>query len=193
MGKKSDLGIGPNAPKTTNSEGGSQSEYHYRFDLIDPLAMFALAAVLDQGAKTYGENNWRKIPIEDHINRAIGHLYAHLGEESFGFEDQDDHLDHALCRTMFAVAMYLGGGQAKSEPTSTILQTLEKQTEELHAITAEYARRYFRTPETRTRFRWSGHTEAWTCASCGVTKTAYTGCYTNTKVNICHVCFEAEV
>ena len=63
--------------------------------------MFAAAEVARYGAEKYGETfdnrNYTKIDVKDHINHAITHLYAYLaGDRS------DDHLAHAIVRTMFA-------------------------------------------------------------------------------------------
>ena len=86
-----------NAPITTNDQGGSQSHIPVRFDLIDAKALFATAAVLHEGAEKYGENNWRKIPVEDHLNHLIMHAYAYLSGDR-----TDDHLSHIICRATFA-------------------------------------------------------------------------------------------
>lgn len=83
-----------------NEKGGGQSNIPYRFDLIDAKALFEMAKILSEGANKYGVNNWRLIPTEDHINHAISHLYAHLAGDR-----QDDHLGHAFCRAMFALAV----------------------------------------------------------------------------------------
>lgn len=92
--------VGPNTPITTNEAGGSQSHVPVRFDLIDGKALFEMAAVLHEGAVKYGDNNWRKIPINDHLNHLIMHAYAYLaGDRS------DDHLSHIMCRAMFAQAV----------------------------------------------------------------------------------------
>jgi hypothetical protein len=61
-----------------------------------------MAEVLDHGAKKYGANNWRLIPVEDHLNHLLMHVYAFLaGDRS------DDHLSHALCRATFALGVAL--------------------------------------------------------------------------------------
>lgn len=63
--------------------------------------MFAAAQVAKAGADKYGETfgnrNFTKIPVEDHINHCIQHLYAHLAGDR-----TDDHLGHAIVRAMFA-------------------------------------------------------------------------------------------
>lgn len=104
MGNKSLINevASPDVPTTTNKKGGSQSDIPVRFDLIDGKAMFAMAKVLDHGAKKYGENNWRLIPVEDHLNHLIMHAYAYLAGD-----DSDEHLSHILCRATFAQGVAL--------------------------------------------------------------------------------------
>lgn len=92
-------GVGPDAETVINNKGGKQSKVPYRMDLIDPYAILKAAKVLAEGAEKYGVDNWRLIPCSDHINHAIVHFYSWLaGDRS------DDHLTHALCRAIFAVA-----------------------------------------------------------------------------------------
>jgi hypothetical protein len=93
-------GIGPDAKIVTNAQGGAQSHVPYRMDLVDGPAQFAMAKVLAEGAKKYGANNWRNIPVEDHLNHLIIHTYAYLSGDT-----SDDHLAHAMCRAMFAQAV----------------------------------------------------------------------------------------
>lgn len=92
--------LGPDAPIVTNDAGGQQSDVSYRFDLIDPGAIFRLAQVLDYGARKYAPNNWRKISTEEHLNHALIHAYAHLAGDT-----QDDHLGHFFTRAMMALAV----------------------------------------------------------------------------------------
>ena len=95
----------PDAQTTTNERGGSQSLIEVRFDLIDGPALFEMAKVLHTGAVKYGENNWRKIDIPDHLNHLIMHAYAYLADDK-----SDDHLSHIMCRSMFAQAVALQQG-----------------------------------------------------------------------------------
>lgn len=93
----------PDAPTKTNEQGGSQSDIP-RFDLIDANAMFAMARVLDQGARKYGDENWRLVSVRDHLNHLLMHTFAYLaGDES------DEHLSHILCRATFAQGVSLQG------------------------------------------------------------------------------------
>lgn len=96
-------GMGQNAPIAAD---GLQSDIPWRFDLLDPLAMFEMCRVLDTGAKKYGEENWRKIGVRHHLNHMIAHVYAYLaGDRS------DDHLSNIMCRAMFAKGVSIDGGE----------------------------------------------------------------------------------
>lgn len=98
--------VGPDKPIETNANGGSQSFVPVRFDLIDGKALFQMAKVLKEGADKYGVNNWRKIPVEDHLNHLIMHAYAFLaGDRS------DEHLSHMMCRATFAQAIHIEEGK----------------------------------------------------------------------------------
>jgi len=94
--------LGKNSKTSKNEKGGLQSKVEFRFDLIDPAAFFDLASVLHEGAKKYSIDNWRLISTEEHLNHALMHIYAYLMGDK-----QDNHLGHALCRTMMADAMHL--------------------------------------------------------------------------------------
>lgn len=97
--------VGPDRPTETNYNGGSQSSVPVRFDLIDAKALFSMAKVLKEGADKYGAENWRLIPIKDHLNHLIMHAYAYLaGDES------DEHLSHIMCRATFAQGVKLAEG-----------------------------------------------------------------------------------
>jgi len=81
-----------------NEEGGGQSRVNFRFDLLDPYAMFKLAEVAKYGAERYAVDNWRKIDCDTHLNHGIGHIYEYLKNRDI------KALSHAFCRLMMAVA-----------------------------------------------------------------------------------------
>jgi len=93
------INLGPDAPIETQANGAKQSAINMDFTLMDGPAMFALASVLAYGAKKYERDNWRKISTNDHLNHALTHIFAFLSNDK-----QDDHLEHAFCRLMMAVA-----------------------------------------------------------------------------------------
>lgn len=96
------LGLGPDAPTVTAANGAKQSHAPYAFTSIDPLALFRIAETQKGGDEKYGPDNWRRLPVEDHINHALAHIFGHqAGDQS------DDHLAHAATRLLEALAVHL--------------------------------------------------------------------------------------
>ena len=95
------FGVEPEAPVIMNENGGKQSDTPYGFHLLPISALFDAAKVAKYGADKYGETfdkrNYTKIPVTDHLNHAVQHIYAFLAGDT-----QDDHLGHAIVRLMFA-------------------------------------------------------------------------------------------
>lgn len=97
-------GVSPDQPVVYNEKGGGQSKSPYRMDLVDPKSILEIASVLKEGAEKYGDDNWKLISAQDHLNHLLVHVYAHLaGDES------DKHLAHAACRAIFALGVELEG------------------------------------------------------------------------------------
>lgn len=86
--------VDPNAPRDPDKP---MSALQHRFDLVDAPALFEMTGVLYTGARKYGEDNWRRISVEDHLNHLIAHAYAYLAGDR-----GDDHLSNIMCRAMFA-------------------------------------------------------------------------------------------
>lgn len=86
---------------------GRQSRLGMDFMAIPAEALASLARVLYEGGKTHQDpdgSNWRKIPVEGHLNHALFHINAWqrgvVGE---------DHLAHAMCRLVMAYTVENGG------------------------------------------------------------------------------------
>lgn len=74
----------------------------YRFDLIVPEFLEALAVVLSEGANKYGENNYQKgLPgAKSAINHALYHINAYQQCEPNGDKSTTSHLIHAAANLM---------------------------------------------------------------------------------------------
>lgn len=96
-------GLAPTEETVANEKGALQSPAEYAFDLLPPRALFGAAHVMYKAAKKYKKNNWKNIPVEDHLNRAAAHIYGHLlGDRS---EGATGHLRHAVVRLMMALEL----------------------------------------------------------------------------------------
>ena len=76
------------------------------FDLLDPLALDGLAAVLAFGAKKYTAHNWRGgISWSRLLAALLRHTFAILRGEYVDPESGLPHIDHVGCCWMFASNM----------------------------------------------------------------------------------------
>lgn len=85
-----------------NEKGAKQSKIDGSLTLVPPLAILEISKVLKNGAIKYGPDNWKGIPIRDHLDHCLRHILLHsLGDSS------DSHLTNACCRLLFALELYL--------------------------------------------------------------------------------------
>ena len=71
-------------------------------DLLDPLALEGLAAVLQFGAKKYAAHNWRGgLSYSRLIAALLRHTFALLRGEDTDKESGLPHIDHVGCCWMF--------------------------------------------------------------------------------------------
>ena len=78
-------------------DGGIASDEPYNFDLIDPGAMLAMAKVMWETAQTGRPNNWRKVPIDVHLNHLMIHVYKFMRGDK-----DEDHLARVMCRSFMS-------------------------------------------------------------------------------------------
>lgn len=96
----------------TNEAGGKQSFLSAAFHCIPYMVLRLLAQCLGFGARKYGKENWKKIPIEEHASHAMNHLNEWMiGDRS------EPHLVNALARTSFALQLAIESGE---QPTQYI-------------------------------------------------------------------------
>lgn len=73
-----------------------------RLDLLPVTSLVQIAEVLTDGAKKYGDHNWRKGFVWSRLySAAMRHLTAHLNGEDKDPETGRSHLAHAACNLMF--------------------------------------------------------------------------------------------
>jgi hypothetical protein len=89
------------APMATNIAGGKQSHITRAYTLVPPNALAEVASVLHSGASKYGVDNWKLIPVDDHLNHVLNHIFLYLAGN-----EQEHHLSHAATRMMMALELH---------------------------------------------------------------------------------------
>lgn len=93
----------PQGLSPEDEDDGTQTKLDYRFDLLPPMALFAVASAMKHGAdKGYKPDGWKDISTNSHLNHAMGHIVAFLQGDR-----KDKHLDHAIIRLMMAYEVYI--------------------------------------------------------------------------------------
>lgn len=77
-----------------------------RMDLLDPVAIEQLAAVLTFGAQKYAAHNWRKGIDFSRLSAAtLRHVFAFMRGEDLDPESGLPHIAHAMCCCMFLLGL----------------------------------------------------------------------------------------
>ena len=98
-----------------------------RFDLIPVEALNRLAQHYTNGAKKYGDNNWRKgLPIERCYSSALRHLYQYkMGDVS------EDHLSAVVFNIFCIVTNQETKSPEKSDWIKDAFETIKENLNEL--------------------------------------------------------------
>jgi hypothetical protein len=108
--------------KAIFEDGSSRSVLKERYDLIPKVATDAIARRLALGAKTHGENNWRRGGVEFR-KASINHLMRHLLDYIEHGNANDNNTDAIICNAAFlchfeANAPYAGCDPFNATPTA---------------------------------------------------------------------------
>ena len=92
------VAIGKTVEYETGAIRSSDAE-SFRYDLISPVGLKAVARACAEGANKYSDYNWeRGMPVNDLLNHAVRHIYEYLsGDRS------EDHLGHAAWNVLGAI------------------------------------------------------------------------------------------
>ena len=102
-------GMGQELEISTNESGGKQHSRPYRSEALPPKALLAVSHVrwAAHAVYHYDDDNYKLIPLTEHIGRAMTHIYAYLAGDV-----SNDHLAHAATRILFALEMELDKEQS---------------------------------------------------------------------------------
>lgn len=93
-----------------NTSGSKHDQHKPRWSLLPLEAINDVIAVLEYGAKKYGEWNWIKVTNsrERYFNAAMRHLIAWYSGERVDPESGHSHLAHAMCSLLFLAGFEAG-------------------------------------------------------------------------------------
>lgn len=86
--------------KEMKASGAVQNYVEEAFELVPYPTISAIASTMKEGMEKYGYRNYMGIPKEEHVGRAIRHMYKYLSGDT-----SEEHLAHAITRLGFAVEM----------------------------------------------------------------------------------------
>ena len=88
-------------PVITNEAGGKQHQTGTRAQALFPNALIELSKLRYQAKfeMGYDDENYKLIPADEHIGRALNHIFTYLA----GKGDAKEELTHAACRVLMAL------------------------------------------------------------------------------------------
>lgn len=78
-----------------------------RYSLLPWRGLDEVVAVLEHGARKYGEGNWRKVPDarRRYLDAALRHIRAEFRGDPCDGESGAPHLAHAVCSLLFVLEL----------------------------------------------------------------------------------------
>lgn len=87
----------------------NQGKPQLSYILSAGYAIEGAAAVMENGAKKYARDNWKKsFPKEQLIDSMVRHLTKFMNGEELDDESGLPHVDHVLCNALFLAYHYNG-------------------------------------------------------------------------------------
>ena len=101
-------GLTNNEEIGTNAAGGKQHVRPYKSEALFFNALLELSKLRYEACVVngYSDDNYKLIPKEEHIGRALTHLFAYMAGDN-----SNDHLCHAACRVLMALEEELDESQ----------------------------------------------------------------------------------
>lgn len=78
-----------------------QTNIKSSYNSLPANSIASVSKVLYDGNLKYGENNWKTIPIKEHINHALYHIFRYMDRPNI------EDMSHACCRVLFALSLIL--------------------------------------------------------------------------------------
>ena len=87
-----------------------------RISLLPPEVVWRMARVMEHGAYKHGEADYANLPGSDeHVNKALRHIFRHLRGRHIDPETGEHHLVHAACDLVIAAFLELRNGRCEMD------------------------------------------------------------------------------
>jgi hypothetical protein len=101
------LVLGLESKPAVSDVGAKHDTGKPRYSLLPWRGIDEVVAVLEHGARKYGEGNWRLVPEarQRYLDAALRHVRAVLGGEDLDADSGRQHLAHAVASLLFVLEL----------------------------------------------------------------------------------------